>query len=72
MYLGVTPQALKDTIGLLLSSYPTRADEDETLLGLSTLQHPRIRAAVYLRMREQRLLQVWLQIDYRYCSRSKK
>jgi hypothetical protein len=56
-----TLQALKDTVGMLLSSYPTRADEDETLLGLSSMTNLRVRSALFLRMREQRLLQVWFQ-----------
>jgi hypothetical protein len=47
---------LRDTLTSLAASYPTRAADDELLLGMASLTHPRLRSAVHVRMREQQLM----------------
>jgi hypothetical protein len=47
---------LRDTLASLAASYPTRAADDELLLGMASLTHPRLRSAVHVRLREQQLL----------------
>jgi len=53
----MTIQAIRDTVGMLLSAYPTHMEDDESLLTLSTMTNPRIRSAIQLRIREQALMQ---------------